>query len=233
VGTLSGGAHPGGLNGQDAYSGQLVVVDEVETRADRRGLRDLEAGGGVCPTLNAFDNATESRATVLAFDSKQDGSDDSETSPTLLAMPHDASHANGGGQVAVAIMGDHTHALTHEGHDASEDGTGRGTPIVALPHAFYSTGGSHGVNMTPDLSPPLKVGSGLDIASPPAVSLQPGGVRRLTPLECERLMGLPDDWTAYDADGKPQADSNRYKQCGNAVVVPVAEWIGYLLKENA
>ena len=45
-------------------------------------------------------------------------------------------------------------------------------------------------------------------------------IRRLTPLECERLMGWPDNWT----DG--QSDSHRYKQCGNGVASPVAEWIG-------
>lgn len=44
-------------------------------------------------------------------------------------------------------------------------------------------------------------------------------VRRLTPVECERLQGFPDNWT----DG--QADSARYKQMGNAVAVPVVEWI--------
>jgi DNA (cytosine-5)-methyltransferase 1 len=44
-------------------------------------------------------------------------------------------------------------------------------------------------------------------------------VRRLTPTECERLQGFPDGWT----DG--QADSNRYKQMGNAVAVPVVSWI--------
>lgn len=44
-------------------------------------------------------------------------------------------------------------------------------------------------------------------------------VRRLTPMECERLQGFPDGWT----DG--QADSQRYKQMGNAVAVPVVEWL--------
>ena len=44
-------------------------------------------------------------------------------------------------------------------------------------------------------------------------------VRRLMPLECERLQGFPDGWT----DG--QSDTNRYKQMGNAVAVPVVEWI--------
>ena len=46
------------------------------------------------------------------------------------------------------------------------------------------------------------------------------GVRRLMPIECERLQGFPDGWT----DG--QSDSTRYKQLGNAVAVPVIEWIG-------
>jgi DNA (cytosine-5)-methyltransferase 1 len=46
------------------------------------------------------------------------------------------------------------------------------------------------------------------------------GVRRLMPLECERLQGFPDGWTAGQKDGP------RYRQLGNAVAVPVAEWIG-------
>jgi len=45
-------------------------------------------------------------------------------------------------------------------------------------------------------------------------------VRRLTPVECERLQGFPDNWT------EGQADSHRYKQMGNAVTVNVIEWIG-------
>ena len=44
-------------------------------------------------------------------------------------------------------------------------------------------------------------------------------VRRLTPFECERLQGFPDGWTA------DQVDTHRYKQMGNAVAVPVVEWI--------
>lgn len=46
-----------------------------------------------------------------------------------------------------------------------------------------------------------------------------GRVRRLMPIEMERLQGFPDNWT------EGQADSNRYKQMGNAVSVPVAQWI--------
>lgn len=52
------------------------------------------------------------------------------------------------------------------------------------------------------------------------------GVRRLTPTECERLQGFPDNWTYYGADDREQSDAQRYKQLGNAVAVPVIEWIG-------
>jgi DNA (cytosine-5)-methyltransferase 1 len=51
-------------------------------------------------------------------------------------------------------------------------------------------------------------------------------VRRLTPTECERLMGWPDDHTLPRADGKQNADTTRYKMCGNGVASPVAQWIG-------
>ena len=56
-------------------------------------------------------------------------------------------------------------------------------------------------------------------------------VRRLTPIECERLMGWPDNHTLPRADGKQNADTTRYKMCGNGVASPVAEWIGQHLME--
>jgi DNA (cytosine-5)-methyltransferase 1 len=51
-------------------------------------------------------------------------------------------------------------------------------------------------------------------------------VRRLTPRECERLQGLPDDWTLVSYRGKPAADSPRYKAIGNGMAMPVLRWIG-------
>jgi len=58
-------------------------------------------------------------------------------------------------------------------------------------------------------------------------SIQPtkAGVRRLTPRECERLQGWPDDHTRWAADGKENADGPRYKMIGNGVAAPVAQWI--------
>jgi DNA (cytosine-5)-methyltransferase 1 len=137
--------------------------------------------------------------------------------------------------------------------------TGDTRTTHAVAHAFYSTDGSHGVNQTSELRPPLKIGSSLGIPSPPAVAFKTGNsaksrsdglaseqsptlgsnaggntvpavsmgmvVRRLTPVECERLQGFPDGWTQIGTAEKPAADSHRYKQLGNAVTVNVAEWI--------
>lgn len=59
--------------------------------------------------------------------------------------------------------------------------------------------------------------------------VQPPTVRRLTPLECERLNGFPDHHTRWRADGLEQSDSQRYRQMGNAVAVPCAAWLAWNL----
>jgi DNA (cytosine-5)-methyltransferase 1 len=64
----------------------------------------------------------------------------------------------------------------------------------------------------------------LDTRQRPAVA-KGTTVRRLTPVECERLQGFPDNWT------EGQADTHRYKQMGNAVAVPVVSWIVKRLME--
>lgn len=52
-----------------------------------------------------------------------------------------------------------------------------------------------------------------------------GCVRFLTELECERLMGLPEGWTAYGAEGELISPASRYKALGNAIALPCAEYI--------
>ena len=143
------------------------------------------------------------------------------------------------------------HALMGEGADASEDGTGRGTPIVTVPVAASLTAGTatgEGVRRpgrrqeddtnlvaAPMAFNPQSGGSRARVAygdKPSALQASQvtgvhseSAVRRLMPLECERLQGFPDDWTRWQDDGTEQSDSARYRQCGNAVAVPVVEWI--------
>ena len=183
--------------------------------------------------------------------------------------------------VPVGILGDISHSLTAEGSDASEDGTGRGTPVVtyrksrrAQTNTDHETWVSSSVTNTLNafdmgdtratelVTYPIddareiekhQNGTGIGISGAPAFTLDTrqhpaiafhqkqnpisgevsptlgttsGGmgvlasvVRRLTPTECERLQGFPDDWT----DG--QTDFHRYKQMGNAVCVPVVDFI--------
>ena len=108
------------------------------------------------------------------------------------------------------------HALTSGGADASEDGTGRGTPLIGFKWHASATARTMG-----------------EIADcvPPITDKQPGvagtfGVRHLTPTECERLQGFPDGWTGIRSGDWVMSDSARYRMLGNAVAVPVVEWIG-------
>jgi DNA (cytosine-5)-methyltransferase 1 len=88
--------------------------------------------------------------------------------------------------------------------------------------AFDTQFGSN-ANVTENVAPTLKASQ----QSPSvAYNAEPTmAVRRLTPLECERLMGWPDGHTQYKADGTEQADTHRYKQADNGVASPVAQWI--------
>jgi site-specific DNA-cytosine methylase len=56
-------------------------------------------------------------------------------------------------------------------------------------------------------------------------------VRRLMPVECERLQGMPDDYTCVPYRGKPATDGPRYKAIGNSMAVPCVAWIGRRLQQ--
>jgi DNA (cytosine-5)-methyltransferase 1 len=192
--------------------------------------------GQVNPTLSLFDQGDTRATTVaVAFD-WQKGNDIHNPRPSTMNVQHECTPTIG---------------------------TTR-TPAVA--HAFYSTRGTHGVNQHPEVSPAVKVGSGLGIPSPPAVAFTVGNaargqgpspssevfptlksgegrglddqwpsvmtnmtVRRLTPRECERLQGFPDDWTMIPYRGKPPEqcpDGPRYKALGNSMACNCMAWIG-------
>jgi len=113
------------------------------------------------------------------------------------------------------------HTLRAEGFDASEDGTGRGTPLVSVDFQNMATG--HDVAGTLEAAQ-AKGNRGQGVIER---NVQQGtAVRRLTPLECERLQGFPDDYTAIPWRGKTAADGPRYKALGNSWAVNCARWVG-------
>lgn len=126
---------------------------------------------------------------------------DYETDNLLVAKTISANPSKDGFQTQLV-----THALRGEGFDASEDGTGRGTTLIASPSSTkaYADNASQESKLT----------------------VTQNSVRRLTPMECERLQGFPDNYTAIPYRGKPAANSPRYKAIGNSMAVPCMIFIG-------
>lgn len=93
--------------------------------------------------------------------------------------------------------------------------------------AFANTAGDTNLGMSKPGVPPLTRRNG----DPGNVFVPGMQVRRLTPRECERLQGFPDDYTLVPYRGKPAADGPRYKALGNSMAVPVMRWIGERISE--
>ncbi|MFK1437595.1 DNA cytosine methyltransferase [Pseudomonas aeruginosa] len=178
----------------------------------------------------------------------------------------------------------HTLGTANGGKGSSEDGTGRGVPVIAfaqnsrgelrfesghgqLAGTLSTGGGKPGQGRPVVLSVALRgrkqglaaelgeaVASSLRASSGSAdkghvltpeysahfrvTSNEPGPgdwsqwrVRRLMPVECERLQGMPDGWTLVPYRGKPAADAPRYKAIGNSMAVPCVAWLGARLMQ--
>jgi DNA (cytosine-5)-methyltransferase 1 len=96
-------------------------------------------------------------------------------------------------------------------------------PDLSVPLGFYWTEGKSGVGITVDGIPPLKVGSSLGIPSAPAVLFPDGEVLMPSLSACERLQGFPPGWTDSVVNGAKK--DSRWRLVGNAVSVPVAQWV--------
>jgi DNA (cytosine-5)-methyltransferase 1 len=182
---------------------------------------------------------------AIAFDSRQDPVSSEHIFGALGSSSPQAQ--------AVCVTGDITHTLKADGFDASEDGTGRGQPIVAFQDRFRGDDG-RGYDRSPPMSVE-QVGT-LETVKPWNV-VSRMRVRRLTPVECERLQGFLDDytfiptwngWRAMDASETPESciaegleirrtkktgkwrvkdvDGPRYKALGNSMAVPCMAWLG-------
>ena len=96
-------------------------------------------------------------------------------------------------------------------------------PSLEFPLGFYWTEGRSGVGLTVDGIPPLKVGSAVGIPSPPAVLFSDGEVLVPSLRACEVLQGFPPGWTSVEGG---HAERNPgWRMVGNAVSVPVAQWV--------
>lgn len=291
------------MKSRDYKDATDLVVDAIAFAENSRAEVRLEnVDGSIAGALSTGGGKAGQGVTTIAFTCKDYGGDASEDlAPTMRSMGHDESHANGGGQLAVAyrvhgenssamtskgsanvadpvevarcldttggystnqggnvvlqpevcITGDVAHTLTAEGFDASEDGAGRGTPIVNAPsYGFnWQNGGGYG-KANDGLGVTFEATGPLQRCNTPAVASRMA-VRRLTPVECARLQGFPDnhcriptakmrkledDMVRYLAIHHPDlpdaelrrlaADGPQYKAYGNSWAVACTRWIG-------
>jgi site-specific DNA-cytosine methylase len=182
--------------------------------------REGKSGGGKGFLLSddkAFTLATSNFHTIFMFSHNQglDPQASEEASPTLRS---------GGNGMAVAFPLDLRNATRDADKLDKQNRQGLGVGNEGDPSPTITNAFVPGVvafdtfNQTvSDTSQTIKAHSANNETI--GTVFQTSTVRRLTPTECERLQGFPDGWT----DG--QADSHRYKQMGNAVAVPVVQWI--------
>lgn len=152
---------------------------------------------------------------------------EAEQSPTLTAGYHEP---------AVLCMADTTsHAAVMDGlcgalkaHNASEP------PVVAISAnqrgEVRAQGGDGRVSGALQVSPSGKQLSAVMVGADGSGAV----VRRLTPVECERLQGFPDGWTRVPYRGRPAEecpDTPRYRAIGNSMAVPVMRWIGKRIQD--
>ena len=265
-----------------------ILIEQDSLRGDSPPVRETreETPAG---TLRGTDGGVDVDRHVVTMAHGQGGAEIASDRAPTLTCNHEAP---------IAFLPETAHTLRGEGFDASEDGTGRGTPLVAIPllevgkRTGVSTtdpragigigkegdpmftlqaGAQHGVavgvalrgrdggaacEVGDDVAFTLRASSGggdkahvltpiafparmsatqcaaSENLSPALCALNPTAVvesmrvRRLTPKECERLQGFPDDYTLIPHRGKPSADGPRYKSIGNSMAVPVMRWIG-------
>jgi DNA (cytosine-5)-methyltransferase 1 len=219
----------GGVSGKDAIDGRVATWTAQVSPTLRAGGN---ATGGHRPPGTDVDTVETLQVTTFAPEiarcvATREGSSQDFESTTMIA-----------------------HTLRGEGFDASEDGTGRGTPIVpviafdarqtdvcvfgditgpidtkqpgpAIAFDAYNQAAS-------DVSHTLRRSAGaMSDAIPQTVTDM--AVRRLTPRECERLQGFEDDYTLIAAN---TPDGHRYKALGNSMAVPCMAWIGRRIAEN-
>ena len=205
AGCLTPGAHPGGYNGQDAHNDMLVAHS---LRADGFDASEDGTGRGT-PLVPAI-------APCLTGNyGKQPDSSDTSAGPMLVPYT-----------LAIRGRGD-SHDLEYR-----QDGTanailtpnggrgGIGVGAVAFDTYNQAVGGETAQTLCSRGDTP-----GGNARLVPAV-MSSMSVRRLTPMECERLQGFPDGYTAVTYRRKPAADGPRYKALGNSMAVPVMAWIG-------
>lgn len=217
AGTLGGSSQDGGFRTTDLDNSGAFIANPLAAKAgtgrhtpdtdtfvvDMRGNGD----GEVVPNLTGDHASRPSDYTPIAF---------------KAAVGRTGSGQPSGDTVA-SLMSQHK--------------SGDQTPLVASIRTAQTSANGHGV--AEEVSHTIDAAQGQAVVAPTLRAMPGQGpgrmaddaavmgmVRRLTPRECERLQGFPDDYTLIPGKPKGQPDGPRYKALGNSMAVPVMRWIG-------
>jgi len=221
AGTLqNSGRAAGSVTQQDVHAGMLVPVAFAQNQRDEVRLMEVAGALAAEPGMK--------QTTYLAFDCKAAG----DTSFAIGDVPGTLRAHHGGGHAAVAyaIQAGATRVNPASGPDGVGVQLEHAYTIEARPEvqavavALRGREGGATAELGGCVGGTLRAGGG---GGDKSHVLAAAAVRRLTPRECERLQGAPDDWTLVpNAQGKPMADGPRYRMLGNSFAVPVIRWIG-------
>jgi DNA (cytosine-5)-methyltransferase 1 len=213
-----------------------VLFERESLRGDPPPCR--EAGQGVA---NAVRASASPNGHGNSHGLRGDGADNliSFNKPIIPMSAHGASGRNGAGigrvgDPMMSLQAGERHAIAFAENSRAElrlEG-GDGQTVASLKTGGGKPGQSYPAIAFADLADPVAANQGRTYTREGSnnfrlsnVAIASMAVRRLTPRECERLQGLPDDWTLIDYRGKPAADGPRYRAIGNGMAVPVVRWI--------
>lgn len=167
------------------------------------------------PPAVAFQTRREVAGALTSNYGKQPDSSDTGLGPNLIAF----TAKDHGGDAVENI----SPTLRAGGHTGSHANAG------VMPAVAFDMRGREGGAMPEGPHDTANIRAASGGSSPSYAASQAWGVRRLTPTECARLQGFPDDWARIPWRGKPAdecPDGPQYKAYGNSMAVPVMEWIG-------
>jgi DNA (cytosine-5)-methyltransferase 1 len=213
-------------NGSDQANAERVI-DKAGTLNCDKGQR----GVFICPigeqpyTASSFGQYAPGVGTVRAS-----GGDLGGGSETLLTQPQPfrkSKRACSATDHETGVLADSSNTLNN-----FDLGDTRTTHAVVQPGVYENHAQDSRVTGPLDVAPTVAAKFGTGVGNVPLVGAM--AVRRLTPVECERLQGFPDNWSRISWKGKPEEDcpdGPRYKACGNSMAVPVMNWIGNRIAE--
>ena len=218
IGALAGTSPGGGwrIGADEAAAGQLVAFGGNNTAGAIDVATAVNAHGGPYGRMD-FESET-----FVTFDTTQITSALNRSSP----KPGDPCHplAAGAHPPAIAFNSREDPCSSERVFGALGSSSPQAQAVVfAIQAGALRTNpnsGPEGLGVQSDHSFTLEARAEVQAVASSAA------VRRLTPRECERLQGFPDDYTLVPHRGKPAADGPRYKALGNSMAVPVMRWIG-------